>query len=97
MSAALSHYHEDVGRPHDSRRRRIPHDRESNRLVFTWGWDGDADKTSLITLTFRDAGGKTEFTLRQEGLGTVENRKLVTKRAGTALDKLQKYLAKEHA
>jgi uncharacterized protein YndB with AHSA1/START domain len=45
-----------------------------NLLVFTWGWDGDPARTSLITLTFRNAGGKTELTLKQEGLPTIESR-----------------------
>lgn len=65
-----------------------------NRLVLTWGWEGDTDKTSLITLTFRDAGGKTEFTLCQEGLGTVENRDGHAKGWNSALNKLEKYLAR---
>ena len=29
---------------------------------------------SLLTLTFTDKGGKTELTLRQEGLGSRANR-----------------------
>jgi uncharacterized protein YndB with AHSA1/START domain len=43
------------------------------RLVFTWGWEGEGDcapmqgADTLITLTFRAAGKKTEMTLRQEG------------------------------
>jgi uncharacterized protein YndB with AHSA1/START domain len=45
-----------------------------NLLVFTWGWDGDPARTSLITLTFRAAGDKTELTLKQEGLPTIESR-----------------------
>jgi uncharacterized protein YndB with AHSA1/START domain len=44
-----------------------------NRLVFTWKWEGN-DADSLVTLTFRDLGGKTELTLRHQGLQTVENR-----------------------
>ena len=45
----------------------------SRRLVFTWGWK-ELFRQSIITLTFRDLGKKTELTLRQEGLGTVESR-----------------------
>ncbi len=63
-------------------------------LVFTWGWEGDADKTSLIILTFREASGKTEFTLRQEGLGTVENRDGHEKGWNGTLNKLEKYLSR---
>ena len=64
-----------------------------SRLVFTWGWDGDPARTSLITLTFREAGGKTEFTLKQEGLGTVENRNDHEKGWNGALNDLEKFLA----
>lgn len=37
-------------------------------LVFTWGWNGDPAKQSLITLSFRPKDGGTEMLLRQEGL-----------------------------
>lgn len=30
------------------------------RLVFTWGREGDDERHSLITITFKDLGGKTE-------------------------------------
>jgi uncharacterized protein YndB with AHSA1/START domain len=63
------------------------------RIVFTWGWDGDPSRTSTITLTFRDLGGKTELTLRQEGLRTVENRDGHTVGWNGALNKLDTYLA----
>jgi len=45
-----------------------------NTLAFTWGWENDPTRQSLITLTFRDKAGKTELTLRQEGLGSVASR-----------------------
>src|SRR5579872_3262765 len=44
------------------------------KLVLTWGLETHPDHNSLITLTFHDAGGKCDFTLRQEGLVTAENR-----------------------
>ena len=62
------------------------------RIVFTWGWDGDPARQSIITLTFRDLGGKTELTLRQEGLRTVENRDGHVKGWNSALNKLARYL-----
>jgi uncharacterized protein YndB with AHSA1/START domain len=61
-------------------------------LVFTWGWDGDPSRDSLVTLTFRDMGDKTELTLRQEGLGSAANRDDHGKGWNSALDKLVTYL-----
>lgn len=63
------------------------------RLVFTWGWDGDPERTSLITLSFRDVGGRTEMTLRQEGLGSVENRNAHGKGWNSALNKLAAFVS----
>ena len=63
------------------------------RIVFTWGWDGDPARQSTITLTFRDLGGKTELTLRQVGLPTVESRDDHTKGWNSALNKMERYLA----
>lgn len=62
------------------------------RLVFTWGWEGDPIRQSLITLTFREIGGKTELTLRQEGLGSVESRDGHVRGWNSALNKLDRYL-----
>ena len=62
-------------------------------LVFTWGWDGDPARESLVTLTFTRKGDKTELTLRQEGLGSVENRDGHNKGWNGAFNKLDKYLA----
>jgi uncharacterized protein YndB with AHSA1/START domain len=64
-----------------------------NRIVFTWGWDGDPTRESLITLTFRDKDGKTEMTLRQEGLGSAENRDGHGKGWNSAFNKLERYVA----
>src|SRR5277367_5150067 len=44
------------------------------RLVFSWGWNGDPARQSLVTLEFNARGTRTELVLRQEGLGTVANR-----------------------
>jgi uncharacterized protein YndB with AHSA1/START domain len=62
-------------------------------LVLTWGWDGDPSRQSLLTLTFTDKGGKTELTLRQEGLGSRSNRDDHGRGWGSTLNKLQAYLA----
>jgi len=63
-------------------------------LQFTWGWDGDPARESLITLSFRQVGGVTELTLRQEGLGSVANRDDHARGWTGALNKLERYLAK---
>lgn len=47
------------------------------RLVFTYAWEDEAGHPThetLVTLTFRDIGGKTELTLRQERFETVAAR-----------------------
>jgi uncharacterized protein YndB with AHSA1/START domain len=64
------------------------------RIVLTWGWDGDPERQSLITLTFDAADGGTEFTLRQEGLGTVANRDDHNRGWSSALGKLERHLAR---
>lgn len=67
------------------------------RLVFTWGWENDPGKQSLITLTFRDKAGKTELTLRQEGFDSVANRDDHNRGWQGTLNKLVAYLkAQQH-
>lgn len=43
------------------------------RLVFTWGW-ADENVETLITLTFRPVGDKTELTLVHERFDSAERR-----------------------
>jgi uncharacterized protein YndB with AHSA1/START domain len=62
-------------------------------LAFTWGWEGDPSRESLVTITLRETGGRTELTLRQEGLGSVANRDDHGKGWNSALNKLAAYLA----
>lgn len=64
-----------------------------NTLAFTWGRDGDPSQQSLVTLKFALTGNKTELTLRQEGLGSSENRDAHGKGWNSALNKLDRYLA----
>jgi uncharacterized protein YndB with AHSA1/START domain len=66
----------------------------SRQLVLSWGWEGDPLRQTLITLTFKELGGKTELTLRQEGLGTVESRDGHVRGWTSALGKLERYLSK---
>jgi uncharacterized protein YndB with AHSA1/START domain len=65
-----------------------------HRLVFTWGWNGDPDRQSLITLSFEERDGATEFTLRQEGLPSVQSRDDHGRGWSSALNKLGRYLAR---
>jgi uncharacterized protein YndB with AHSA1/START domain len=62
-------------------------------LVFSWGWNGDPTRQSLITLEFTPRGTRTELLLRQEGLGSVASRDDHGKGWNSALNKLQRYLA----
>ena len=62
------------------------------KLVFTWGWANDPARQSLITLTFRAAGDKTEMTLRQEGLASVENREAHRIGWNSAFNKLARFV-----
>ena len=63
-------------------------------LSFSWGWDGDPARQSLITLSFREKDGKTELVLRQEGLGTVANCEDHRRGWNSALNKLERFLTK---
>lgn len=63
-------------------------------LSFSWGWDGDPSRQSVVTLTFRDDHGKTELTLRQEGLGSIANRDDHGRGWNSALNKLHRFLQK---
>jgi uncharacterized protein YndB with AHSA1/START domain len=62
-------------------------------LAFTWGWENDPTRQSLVTLTLREKGDKTELTLRQEGLGSVSNRDDHGRGWRSALNKLVAHLA----
>ena len=62
-------------------------------LAFTWGWENDPTRQSLITLTLREKTGKTELTLRQEGLGSAATRDDHGRGWNSALNKLVAHLA----
>jgi uncharacterized protein YndB with AHSA1/START domain len=62
------------------------------RFVFTWGWEGEVQQT-LVTVTLRDLNGKTELTLRHEGLETLTNNRDHEKGWNSALNKLAAHLA----
>jgi uncharacterized protein YndB with AHSA1/START domain len=59
------------------------------RIAFTWK-GGEHD--SLVTISLRDLGGRTELTLRHEGLLTPDNRDAHGKGWNSALNKLEAFL-----
>jgi uncharacterized protein YndB with AHSA1/START domain len=61
------------------------------RLVFTWG-PASGPQVTLVTITLREMNGKTELTLRHEGLENIENRDSHGKGWNSALNKLVRYL-----
>lgn len=42
------------------------------KLVFTWGWEGDPSQPTLVTVTFADAKGGTEVVLLHERFASAE-------------------------
>lgn len=67
-----------------------------SKIVFTWGPEDNPASVTTVTLTFRDAGnGKTELTLRHEGLQTADNRDAHGKGWNSALNKLERYVRGE--
>jgi glutathione S-transferase len=63
-----------------------------NRLTFGWKWEHEEQDT-LITLTFRTVGGKTELTLRHEGFANTERRDSHNLGWNGTLDKLGGFLS----
>lgn len=61
------------------------------RLAFTWGWEGDPSRDSLVTVTLRPHGDGTALTLRQEGLGAGTRDDHARGWTGT-LNKLSRYV-----
>jgi uncharacterized protein YndB with AHSA1/START domain len=68
------------------------------RLVFTWAWEtaharGMPGDETIVTLTFRERGGKTEMTLRHEGFAAKESRDSHNQGWNGSFDKLAELLA----
>jgi uncharacterized protein YndB with AHSA1/START domain len=61
-------------------------------FAFTWGMEGEPRET-LVTVTLRELGDKTELTLRQEGLPTAADREGHSKGWNSAFNKLSAYLS----
>ncbi len=65
-----------------------------NGFAMTWGSEL-AEGTTLVTVSLRPAGDKTELTLRHEGLPTAEDRKGHSGGWNSALNKLGRYVKGE--
>lgn len=65
-------------------------DRPRN-FSMTWKWE-NGEHDSLVTVSLRDLGGKTELTLRHDGLQTSENRDGHGRGWNSALNKLGRHL-----
>jgi uncharacterized protein YndB with AHSA1/START domain len=68
------------------------------RIVFTWAWEEDeathrAGHESVVTVTLKAVGAKTELTLRHERLESVASRDSHGQGWNGCLDKLGPYLA----
>ena len=61
------------------------------RFAFTWRMDGGAHD-SLVTVSLRDLGGRTELTLQHAGLISGENVESHDRGWNSALGKLEKFL-----
>ena len=45
----------------------------SQRLAFTWNWEGSPETPTLVTVTFKDVTGGTEVVLVHEGFASKES------------------------
>ena len=64
-----------------------------HRFAMSWKWE-NGEHDSLVTITLRAVGDKTELTLRHDGLLTSDNVDGHNKGWSSALNKLEKFLAK---
>jgi uncharacterized protein YndB with AHSA1/START domain len=70
------------------------------RLVFTWAWENDEHGTgedSVVTLEFRDLGGRTEMTLTHERFATEKARDMHEHGHSGCLERLQRLLVSQNA
>ncbi len=65
-----------------------------NKLAMTWGWELGKGET-LVTVSLRAVGDKTELTLKHEGLPTTEDRKGHSQGWNSALNKLARHVRGE--
>lgn len=69
-----------------------------SRLVFTWAWEEDAEShrtghETLVTITLRALGSRTELTLTHERFDTSHSRDSHDRGWNGAFEKLVKFLA----
>ena len=62
------------------------------RFSFTWGWALGGHGDTLVSVSLKDLGGKTELTLIHEGLPTADDREGHGKGWNSTLNKLALYL-----
>ena len=60
-------------------------------FTMTWGAEGDPTRQATLVVTLKDLGGRTEMTLREEGL-PVRDHDGNRRGWGSAFDKLAAYL-----
>jgi uncharacterized protein YndB with AHSA1/START domain len=65
---------------------------QDKSFAFTWGMAGEARET-LVSVALRDLGGRTELTLRHEGLADAADRKGHGEGWNSALNKLAAFLS----
>ncbi len=68
------------------------------KLVFTWAWEHDTmsgANDTLVTLQFRDLGGRTELILTHERFATTKARDMHEHGHSGCLDRLQRLLAQQ--
>jgi uncharacterized protein YndB with AHSA1/START domain len=64
-------------------------------LSFTWGWETDPSRQSLISIALSEQNGTTELIFRQEGLGSPASRESHRRGWGNVLTELSNFLARE--
>ena len=64
----------------------------NKNFSFTWG-EENKDQSTLVTVSLRDVDGKTELTLRHDGLPNAESREGHAAGWNSALNKLDAHLA----
>jgi uncharacterized protein YndB with AHSA1/START domain len=65
---------------------------QDESFAFTWGMAGEA-RATLVSVALRDLGGRTELTLRHEGLPDVADRDGHGEGWNSALNKLAAFLS----
>ena len=59
------------------------------KFAFTWGWALSGKGDTLVSVSLKDVGGRTELTLTHEGLPTADDREGHGKGWNSTLNKLE--------